>query len=1080
MQPITKTCFPRSDVLEGGLADNHFAAQLDQVVRNPGAYPVYGNAEEFFALSYPTQGLKDMMARAFGRLSGAKIEGAQHGVIRSETSFGGGKTHSLIAVTHVAKGARPSNLSEFVDPSLVPDDCQVAAIVADTLDPVNGLTTNGFLTHTMWGELGAQLGASAFETLKFSDEERTAPGKETLESAVGDRPTIVIIDEIAQHLRQLSSSGNADVRRVADAVPVFLKNLFELASGRTNVVVILTLATRQDAFGKETDELKGLLDGGGEGQQTFQEAQSVVARFTTGSSIVKPASDEEIAQILKRRLFERVEGVAAAEAGTSYRGYYEQLISRGEQLTGGADQPGTYAGQIESSYPFHPELVRVLDKRLGTIPDFQRARGALKLLAEVIHGIWKREDDAEIINVADIDYDSDAVLAHLTIGLRRPDFERVARADFAGPTSHAAQLDESRFAGRSPYATRACRTIFTHSLEMVTTAGAGRADAVLGTVRIGDDPEVVSEALGAMDQVAWFLDYTGNRWRFSTEPNANNIVSEAAQNVPNSKVNAQLEDRIRQAFPTDGLIEAVQFPTGPAGVRDEAKLRLVVMHHDELTVLGSAATPPPTKIVDILDRHGQAEAIRKFRNALMFLVADADGVEGMRDRIRHDLAADAVTSDAGRMAEFAPEVQKKLRAIADTAKLNARVALTRCYRHLYFPAADKANAYLRHEELPPQSQGEVMKAQTKVLLNALRELGKVRQQAPATDYLRQKAWPKNSEEVTTQQVSDAFWTDPGAQLILDATMLRDTLRDGVKNATWVYFDSSAQRAWTDKDPAPSPQIGQDFMLYTPERANELGVVGRQVVFDDVGGAMGSEPTISGTELRTKLEAVVGKEPPKGEVLDVLSRAAEGGDQARVVVVMGVPEPGTKALPPSEIKRVGLDSVTILSPDEAERLSIVLSTRPSGPRPVESQGAAGVAFQSLIDKAKDTPGVTGFSTIAITTSADPGEGIRDISLLSKAIGMLPKYDLEASLSLELDFDGLREGGQIALIGPAANYQKVEDAVYGLAKKAATVAGTLRLDVRFAEPIAPDGPEIAHLRKALTDLSPGEIRLKGVLA
>jgi predicted AAA+ superfamily ATPase len=122
-------------VLHGGLADNHFAAQLDQVVRNPDAYPVSGDPDEFFPFSYPTQALKDMMARAFGRLSGAKIGGAQHGVIRSETSFGGRQTHSLIAVTHVAKGGRPANLSEFVNPSLVPADCHVAAIVEDTLDP---------------------------------------------------------------------------------------------------------------------------------------------------------------------------------------------------------------------------------------------------------------------------------------------------------------------------------------------------------------------------------------------------------------------------------------------------------------------------------------------------------------------------------------------------------------------------------------------------------------------------------------------------------------------------------------------------------------------------------------------------------------------------------------------------------------------------------------------------------------------------------------------------------------------------------------------------------------------------------
>jgi hypothetical protein len=1081
VEPITKTCAPRQDVLGGGLADNHFAAQLDQVVRNPKLYPVYGDPDEFFALTFPTKGLKDLLERTFGRLTGAKLEGAQHGLIRSETSFGGGKTHSLIAVYHLANGARPDTLSEFIDPSLIPPSCRVAAIVADTLDPVNGLDTDGIRTYTLWGELGAQLGSAAYDVLKESDEQRTAPGKETLQLAVGDEPTVIIIDEIAQHLRQLASSGNTDIRRQADAVPVFLKHLFEMAAGRPNVVVILTLATRQDAFGKETDELHALLEEtAGPGHATVQEAQSVLTRFTSGSSIVKPAADEEIAQILKRRIFEHVDGDAAKDAANAYRALYEQLIARGEKLTGGADKPGTYASLVESSYPFHPELVRVLDQRLSTIPNFQRARGALKLLAEVVHGIWGGDVDTEIINVADIDYDSEAVLAHLTIGLGRPDFERVAHADFVGPSSHAAQIDQTRFAGRTPYASRACRTVFTHSLEMVTTAGAGRADAVLGTVRLGDEPEVIFEALGALDQVAWFLDYTGNRWRFSTEPNANNIVAEAAQNVPNTRVNAELEDRIRKAFPTEGLVEAVHFPSGTAGVKDEPKLRVVVMHHDDLTVSQSSATPPPSKIVEVLDRYGASEAIRKFRNAVTFLAADSDSVDAMRDRVRYDLAAAAVTSDAIRMAEFAGEVRKKLQSIADGAKLQARIALTRCYRHLYFPAADKTNDYLRHEELPPQSQGEVMKAQTKVLIDALREMGKIRTQAPATDYLRQKAWPRNAEEITTQQVADAFWSDPGAQMILDATMLRDAIRDGVRNGAWVYYDSAAQRAWTDTDPAPSPQIGADFILYGSEKARDLGLVGRPVTFDDVLTAMGSDPTMTGTALRSKLESIVAKEPPKGEVLEALSRAAEGGDQARIVVTVGKLEPGTKALPPSEIKRVGLDTITVLSPGEAQRLSIVLPSRPAGPRPIEAAGTAGVAFQSLIDKAKDTPGITGFTTIAITASADPGEGIRDVSLLAKSIGMLPKFDIEATLDLELDFEALRDGAEIKLAGGASAYQKIEDEVYALAKKAAVVAGSLRLDIRFEKPVIPTGPEVAQLRKAIADLSPGEIRLKGLLA
>ncbi len=1082
MRPITETCRPRSDVLRGGLSDNHFAAQLDQVVRNPDAYPVYGNPDEFFALTYPTQGLRDLLSRSFGRLTGARVEGAQHGVIRSETSFGGGKTHSLIAVYHLAKGARPSNLSEFIEPSLLPPECQVAAIVADTMDPANGLMTNGILTHTIWGELGAQLGPAAYQQLQRSDETRTAPGKETLASAIGEGPTVVIVDELAQCLRQLVSSGDSDVRRMASAVPVFLKNLFELAAGRPNLVVILTLATRQDAFGKETDELTALLNEAEQEdfQDTVRETESVLSRFTTGSSIVQPAADKEIAEILKRRLFERVDQSAATEAAEAYRSYYEDLLKKGEQLTGGAEQPGSYSDLLRRSYPFHPELVRVLDKRLGTIPSFQRTRGALKLLAEVVYGVWAGDSQAEILNVADIDYDREAVLAHLTVGLRRPDFQRVALADFVGPASHAQQVDEGRFAGAMHLATRACRTVFTHSLEMVMTAGTGRADAVLGTVRRGDDPELVLEALAAVEQVAWFLDYTGQRWRFSTEPNANNIVAEAAQNVPNTKINAELEDRVRAAFPSDGSVDVVHFPSGSVSVKDRAKLQLVVLHHDDLSVASREAVAPPSKLVEILDRSGAADDIRHFRNALIFLVADADAVEGMRDRVRTDLAAQGVVADSIRMREFDPEVRKKLQGIADSAKLKARIALTRCYRHLYYPAADRANQYLHHEELPAASQGEVMKAQTRVLVDHLREVGKIRTTALSTDFLRQKAWPRNAEEVTTQQVAEAFWADPAAQMILDITLLRDAIRDGVRNGAWIYYDSTASKAWTDRDPPPALEFGSDFFLYTVARAQELGLTGRPVTVDDVAQVLTISPSISGTELRLQLEEVVGRMPGKGEVLEVLARAAAGGPQARAVVLSGAPEPGARAVTPSEVQRASLDSFQILAPEEASKRSIGPVMRPSGPRPVEASGGAGVAFQSLVDKAKDTAGITGFTTIAITAGLGPTSTLQEVTLLAKAIGQLPKFDIGVALDLELDFDGLTGDAIVKLEGPGSRYQKAEDSIYSLAKKASAVAGTLRLDVRFSQPIAPDGAEITQLRKVLLELAPGELRLKGILA
>jgi hypothetical protein len=1063
-------------VLSGGLADSHFAAQLDQVVRNPEAYPIYGDPGEFFALTFPTAGLRRLLARTFGRLSRTKVEGAEHGVIRAETSFGGGKTHSLMAVYHLAKGARPANLTDFLDPAILPERCQVAAVVADTLDPENGLVTDGIRSYTMWGEIAAQLGPDAYATLRASDEGRTAPGKATWAEIVGDTPTIIIIDEIAQHLRQLSSSGNPDVRRMAGAIPAFLKNLFELAVGTPSVVVLLTLATAADAYGSETNELSTLLDELEGGFATaLADTQSVLAR---SGQVIKPAEDDEIGEILKRRLFARIDAGAAVEAGDAYRAYYEGLLAKGEQLAGGADAPVTYGEAVTAAYPFHPELIRVLDKRIGSIALFQRARGALKLLAEVIASVWARRADTEILNVADLDYGRPEILAHLTIGIGRGDFEGVAKVDFAAGDAHAAMVDATRFAGRPPYASRACRTVFSHSLELVATAGAGRNDYLLGTLRVGDDPTVIGEALAAVEAVAWHLFYDGARWRFLVEPNANKIVAEEMKNVPNTRVNEELEERIRRTFPSDGPVKAIHFPAGPADVPDQASLRLVVFHHYDVEVTDRTAAAAPDKARLVLDRVGVAEGIRTYRNSLVFLVADQDAKEAMRERVRADIAASTLVHDPSRLEAFSPEVRARIKAVADKAKLEARVAVARCFKHLYVPWLDKANGYLRHIELSPKAQGEADKAQTKVLLQALVDEGKVRTQNLATDYLKAKAWPKSAEEISTQAIAEAFWRDHAAQLILDPTKLRDTIRDGVRNGSWIYYDIQAQRAWQASDPPPPVQLSDEALLYTLAEAERLGLLGREVRVDDV-MAVFTSSMMTGPELRAGLEPVLKREPTKTEIAEVLARAVSAGEASKLVAVAGTVEPGKLACTPAQVRKASLDTITLLTPEEAKKRDIVFGRDVRPVKVVEARGVAGVAFQALQDKAVevDSPG---FSTLSISAAADAGEGPRDLSLLGKAIAMLPKFDISAELDLALDFKGLSPGVEFTLSGSAVDYQRVEDAILALAKAASVVAGTLRLDLHFAQPCRPDGQEYGRIRRVLTDLQPGELRLKGVLA
>ena len=1061
---LAAACEPREDVKAGRLRDNHFAAQLWQVVRDPEHYPLYGDAEEFFALTYPTHGLRALLSRTFGRLSGADVPGAEHGLIRAETSFGGGKTHSLMAVYHLAKGARPSGLSDFLDPALLPDDCQVAAIVGDELDAVAGVTTDGVRTHTMWGEIAAQLGS--YEVMRANDEGRTAPGAGTLAEMVGDRPTVIIIDEVVQYLVHLSRSGDPDVRRLAGAVPVFLKALSEVAAGRPNVVVILTLAGQSDAYGRDTAALA----------EALADTQSVLAR---SGDVIRPAEDTEIGEILKRRLFARVDGDAADQIAGAYRQYYERIGKR-VHLAGGADKPADYADAIRRSYPFHPELIRVLDQRIGAIPSFHRARGALRLLSDVIAALWSQDRQPQIINVADLDFTNTDVLDGLTARLGRQDFAQAARADFATPESHAARIDRERFSGGPPYATRACTTVFAHSLEQLATAGATLTDRLLGTLQVGDEPDAIDRALAEVEQVAWHLHYDGTRYRFQTEPTPNRIVAEEARNLPASQVRQVVDETIGRVFQTDGPVTVLHDVTSPAQLTDEAKLRLAIIHRDKLAVRARHADTSPDLVRRLLDTAGSSEKPRTYRNAVCFLVADADLVEAMTAKVRMEIAAERVVTNEERMASFTEEVRKKLIALRDHTRLDARVAVSRCYRHLYVPWGDRANGYLKHIEVPAQEQGNAQGVQTSHVRAVMETEGKVRPpgSAIATDYLKARAWqPSNEQIITTQAVAEWFWRDHAAPLVLDAGVITTAIRSGVSNGSWVYYDTAAQQAYAAGGAAPQVAISPDTLLYTPEKAAEDALVGRDVRWEDVRSAIGASVEITIADLRSAVETGIGREPSKGEIVDVLARAAEG-DNARVWVVSDRLHNGKKALTPTQIKTTAFESLTVLDPQEGRSRGIEPATARKA-LILNARGDAAPAFASLADQASERPDLR-VTNLSVTAFAEPGEGVRDIELLGKAITMVPRADVEIELELAVEFDSLTGGAEINVTGTAAGYRRIQPSIERVGSQGSEANGHLRLTFTFREPTAVGDGEYAQVVNAVTALSPGTVAVEATPA
>lgn len=1066
--PLRTVCTAREDVLVGGLADNHFAAQLEKVVRDPEHYPVYGDPDQFFAQTYPTSGLRTLLAKTFGRLTHATGTAGENGVLRPTTSFGGGKTHGLTAVYHIAKGARPANLAEFIDPALLPDGpVQVAALVGDAMDPVAGTITNGIQSFTLWGEMAAQLGAEAHEVIASNDAERTAPGTPTIKQAFGGKPTVVIIDEIAKHLRQVASSGNENVRRMALAIPVFLGNLFEVASDPDNrVSVIITLAATANAFGKETDEISELLsEATATARTAAAETGDVLARAAQPSAVIRPADDTEIGEILKRRLFEYIDPDAARAAGDAYRDLYQSL-AKTETLAGGAEHPVTYGEAVARSYPFHPELVRVLDQRLGDIQLFQRARGALKLLAEVIAAIYRNGDDCAVINVADIDYDNPPVLNHLTDGLERGEFAGVARSDFAGPTAHSAMVDAEIFPGRPHYATRVARTVFTHSLELKATAGAARNDWLLGTLRPSEDPAILEKALTESEKVFWHLAFDGARWRFNVEPNVNSIIETEKRNIANTRVSAVVDDLIMRAYANDGGVTALHFPTGPWEVPDQSSLRVAVLHHNVLTTTAKTADQAAQILIDMLDHVGSSGAPRKYRNAIAFVVADEAQVELLKDRARALIAADTLASDGTRLAQFSPEIRKKIEAYQKNAALEARIAVTRCYKHVYYPVSDKVNGHLHHRDLPPQKQGDT-KTATSAVLTLLADEGKIRTEPFTYSYLRSKTWPEPKASATTAEIADWFWMDHASPIIRNTALLREAIISGIKNDGWVYYDAVTGKAYTASSMAGlSVEFRPDAEVMTIAEATTRGLLVRKPTQNDLKSVFVG-PALTGAQIRGRLEPECGGEPNKADVLDVLATAVQAAEYKWIVVLDTDPGPGVRALTPTQIRDKGLDALRVVTREQAEANGVEFPTRTLTGKTFTASGPGGQAIQGIADQVSDYS-IKTVSRLAMKVSADDVKGTGDVDLLVMALGMLPKHSITVTADLVAEFSNVTGGLTFRGAAARADFQTVYGYLGKTLKAASKVAGTLAVDLTFAPPVTVESAEFSQVHKVIKEL------------
>ena len=815
---IFETCRPRADVLEGSVAEADFAADLAQVIIG-GGNEEYRDPARFFANTYPTRGLKNLLANVCRRLTGAGGEVAA--IFRLDTSYGGGKTHGLIALTHAARGMNGvSGVEEFVDPSLLPEgNVRIAAFDGENADPANGRAMgDGVLAHTPWGEIAYALaGKDGYARVRNSDESRIAPGAETLRELFGGEPVLILLDELSVYLRKVCNLDDA-----YDQLTAFLTSLFKAVEGAPNAALVYTLAIGKD--GRATDAYNA------ENQfiaDNMAEAESVSARKAT---LLNPTEEDETVQVLRRRLFESIDEASAATAIEAYR---ELWAANRDSLAGDATRSET-AEIFKSSYPLHPEVLETLTGKMATLNNFQRVRGMLRLLARTISHLWEeRPPDAAAIHLHHIDPGYEPIRQEIVTRLGQSAYVPAIANDIAagetGKKALAQEIDAEYHGGLPPYAVYVARTVFLHTLAFNDPLKGLPPEQLRYSVLCpAADITFIDEARKKfIAESAYLDDRPGAPMRFLAEANLSQIIRREEQHVDAGEARAELNDRIRHIF-GGKTFDAACFPGGPFDVPDEVgdgRPKLAVLAYDGVTVGGSVESVPEL-IKRIYSRKGsEGSALRALRNNLVFAVADDARKDEMRRKAYLRLALRELKKPE-RLTDLAEHQQAKVRELEARSEQELAIAIQQCYRHIFYPSRDRVGVEgvdLAHSSIDMHSASDQPGVGQRQIERALRDLGKLRLPEDEPDspaYVRDRT-PLKKGEITTLALRDEFRRDPALPILIGDDIFIRGVRRGIEQGEYVY--RRGELLFGPGDPSANVVIDEQSVVFTIAFAKNAGI-----------------------------------------------------------------------------------------------------------------------------------------------------------------------------------------------------------------------------------------------------------------
>lgn len=758
---------PHPDVASGRYRQAEFAADLAAVHRgDPDTSSEYQDPKEFFQRTYITEGLQHLLQNALRHL----VQGEGDPVIELQTNFGGGKTHSMLALFHLFSGVSATELNgiekilQEMNLPAIPKVKRVV-LVGTALAPGQPRQhPDGTTTNTFWGEMAWQLGqAEGYALFAQSDQSAMNPGSENIKALFDQYgPCLILIDEWVAFIRQLHNVDRLPAGSF-DANLTFAQSLTEAATQSKKALIVASLPSSDIEIG------------GADGRAALDRLRNTFARI---ESTWRPANAEESFEIVRSRLFQPITDPSSFALKDAVLEAFSRFYRDQPQEFPSECREAHYRRRLDAAYPIHPALFDRLYNDWSTLDKFQRTRGVLRLMAAVIHALWERNDPNLLIMPATMPIDDSPVQFELTRYMEDP-WVPVIGKDVDGPDSLPVLLDrENPNLGRYSACRRVSRTIYMGSAPTSKTNNPGMDDRniKLGSVQPGESVAVFGDALRRLTDKATHLYVDRNRYWFNTQPSVNRLAEDRAAQFKADVETLweQLTTRLRQDRQSGQFAGIHIAPNSPNDVQDTDAVRLVVLGPQHPHTARDQASPAIGESATLLSKDSQ----RQYQNMLVFVAADAKRLEELATAISRYLAWQSI-HDEREDLNLDTFMRNQARTKQEQSDQTVNALLTETYVWLLFPTQpDPQKPVLVWEERKIQGSDALALKAGQKLINEdqlIPQFSPIRLRMALDRY---HLW-RNQDHVTLKQLWNDFARYLYLPRLLDEQVLITAVQDGI-------------------------------------------------------------------------------------------------------------------------------------------------------------------------------------------------------------------------------------------------------------------------------------------------------------